>query len=171
MTDFLGTLPGWLTSFFSGGLLIAALRFVVQNRKVNVERLAAEAAAELGVGNLYAAEVTALRDRLDSQSKRFGDAIAEMERRHREALGDIDRMHRDAMRASEQRHEECLKDRENLRGEVTVLRDEINGLVRVITQASIDRVVMLGDDAPFEIRDAAYRAQKVLDESKKGRNE
>lgn len=160
--EILGTIPGWITS---GGILTLIgilLRNQVQNRRLGIDKLAAEAVADVSVGGLLATEVKELRDRLDKQSTKFEAALDAVKKQHADAMDEQDRRHRDAMDASERRHEECLKDREGLRGEVSILRDEINGMVRVITQASIDRVVMLGDVVPNDIKDAAARAQQLI---------
>jgi hypothetical protein len=160
--ELLGTLPQWLTAAGMASLFGLILRWQVVNRKLGIERMSAASAAELGVGSLYAAEVQALRARLDSQSERFSRALSEMEARNSEALAEQERRHQAAIAASEERHEDCLKDRDSLRGEVSVLRNEINGLIRVITQASIDRVVMLGDSVSIDVKEAAARAQEMI---------
>lgn len=143
-TSVLGTLPGWITS---GGVLMMIgllLRWQIQNRQIDTGDNA-------NIRDHYAKEVASMRESLHKQSQRFREDLDAMDKRYREML-----------LASEQRHEECLADRDGLRQEVGILRDEINGLIRVITQASIDRVVMLGEAVPAEIREAASRAQAYI---------
>jgi Aconitase A len=150
-SDFVGTLPGWITAGSLVTLLGFLLRNQVANRKIGVDRLALDNAAAATIGNLYAEEVKALRLRLDENSKAFRAQLTEVEERYKELLKDSDR-----------RHDECERERVKLHNEVAVLRKEIDGLVRVITQASIDRVIMLGDEVPEHIREAAQRAANFI---------
>lgn len=166
-TDFVGTLPGWATFV---ALLTIGLRWEILRRRTSTERLTAEANADVSVGGILAAEVKNLRERLDAQAIRFRSEIDALTISNRRALDDMEARHGKATEASEKRHEECLLDRENLRGEVSslrseadILRSEMSGLARVIAQASIDRVIMLGGDVPQEIKDAAERAQHFID--------
>jgi hypothetical protein len=142
--EFIGTIPGWITSAGVLTMLGLLFRWQVQNRQIGQ-------GDTLNIRDHYAKEVASLRARLDTQAGQFRQDLDAMDKRYREIIGQ-----------SEKRHEECLNDRDKLRQEVGILRDEINGLVRVITQASIDRVVMLGEDVPEDIRAAAERAQHYI---------
>jgi hypothetical protein len=143
-SEFLGTLPGWLTSAGVLTMVGLLLRWQVLNRQIGQ-------GDTINIRDHYAKEVGSLRSSLHAQAARFRDDLDAMDKRYREILA-----------SAEERHEECLADRDKLRQEVGILRDEINGLVRVITQASIDRVVMLGDVVPIEIKEAAERAQDYI---------
>lgn len=149
--DFTGTLPGWITAGAVISIFGMMLRNQVHNRKLGIERFSAENVAAGAIGELYAEEVKALRTRLDDHSRMAKEALADMEARYKALLEE-----------SNHRHDECERERVKLHSEVAVLRKEIDGLVRVITQASIDRVIMLGDDVPEDIRSAAFRAQQFI---------
>ncbi|MES2902695.1 MAG: hypothetical protein V4696_00775 [Pseudomonadota bacterium] len=147
----MGTIPGWITAGSTVTLLIAFMRMGILGRKVDVEALATKNLDAENIRDHYAKEVAALREALIRQSTKFREDLAAMETRYRELLDHSDHQHR-----------ECLEDRDKLRGEVGVLRNEIDGLVRVIAQASIDRVIMLGDAVPEHIKEAAERAQAFI---------
>jgi hypothetical protein len=149
--DLLGTIPSWITSAGILTMLGLLLRWQIQNRQIGAGDTA-------NIRDHYAKEVASLRASLHSQANQF-----------RQDLDAMDKRYRDIIAASEERHEECQADRDKLRQEVGILRDEINGLVRVITQASIDRVVMLGENVPEDIKAAAARAQQYISNEAKKR--
>ncbi len=64
----------------------------------------------------------------------------------------------------EQRHcEERIKEVENRYDEeLQELSNKYNGLIRLITQASVDRVVHLGADVPEDIQEMATRVGRIL---------
>lgn len=61
-----------------------------------------------------------------------------------------------------QRQHECEEREQELRRRVGELENDILGLIRVIGQASADKVLYLGDDVPQHIRDMAARVQGRL---------
>ncbi len=135
--DFIGTLPGWGTLL---AIVTMGLRWEILRRRASTAHLAVEITDQANIRDHYSREVAALRKALSDQEDRFRKIIA----------------------ASDERHEECEAARTQLHNEVSVLRKEIDGLIRVIAQASIDRVVMLGDNVPVEVREAAARAQTYI---------
>lgn len=154
--DFLGTLPGWITSASVVTLLGMLLRHHIQHGRLTLDDRAQKATSEAAIRDHYAQEVNALRGQLDRQSKSF-----------REDLASLEKQWRDLLREAEERHEQCLKDRDALRERVSDLEDELRGLIRLITQASVDRVLMLGEDIPADVRHAAQRVEALIKE--KGR--
>jgi hypothetical protein len=63
---------------------------------------------------------------------------------------------------TERKHDHCEKVNEELREKMRKLEDELTGVYRLIAQASQDKVLMLGDNVPAHIRDAAIRAGAAL---------
>lgn len=153
LPEILGTIPGWIMAFATSGILGLLLRHKIQAGRLALdgERLAMD--GDVNIRDHYAKEVAALREQLNNQSRKF-----------REDLQALDDRWRNLLKESEDRHEECLKDRDALRGRVNTLEDELRGLIRVITQASIDRVLMLGTELPDDIRAAAERVEEIIKE-------
>jgi hypothetical protein len=138
-SDLLGTIPQWLT----GGAVVTFVGLLLK-RDVQVR----------GLKNADSADI---RDH-------YADEVGQLSEQFRNALTDLEKRYRDALEESEQRHQKCLDDRDLLRERVNQLEDELRGLIRVITQASIDRVLMLGDDVPQDIREASERVEAIIKE-------
>lgn len=166
--DFAGTLPGWITAISTSTGVVTLItmywRRGIALRKLNIEQKIADNVDAADIRDHYADEVQKLRDRLDAQSLGFKARLDENDEHYRGIIDRLERRYAEAAEASQQRHEECMADREKLRSEVGILRNEINGLVRVITQASIDRVIALGEEVSDDVRQAAERAQQYINE-------
>lgn len=172
-TDFAGTLPGWITAVSTSTGVVTLItmywRRGIAIRKLGIEKAIADNVDAADIRDHYADEVQKLRDRLDKQAESFRGRLDEIDGHYRDIISKLEQRYTEASKAAQIRHEECMADRDKLRNEVSILRNEINGLVRVITQASIDRVIALGDDVSDEIKEAAARAQAyIAEEGKKG---
>lgn len=155
--DVLGTIPGWITSAGVLALLTLMSKHYLAARKLQQEGSAIgqaqSDARDADIRDHYADEVRQLRDKLDKQNDQFRADLNELESRYRRALDE-----------SEKRHQQCMDDRDILRQRVTLLEDELRGLIRVITQASIDRVLMIHEELPQDIREAAARVEAIITE-------
>lgn len=129
------TLAQWLIALFTGGTFAAAFRFVLRWRGQSIDR-----AERL---------IDALGKRLDAKD----EAILQLEKHWRDMSDQADR-----------RYEECVKERDSDRAEIEVLRNEIRGLVRIIAQASSDKVLKLGATMSSEALAAAERVTKIISE-------
>lgn len=141
----------WLniaTLLLGGGALGIILRHRLGWRKLTLD-------SEGEIRDHYAKEVARLTEKLNEQSSAFRKDLVELEQHWRAMLAE-----------AEKRHDECLKDRDNLLNRVNQLEDELRGLIRVITQASIDRVLHLPSTEPLsdDIREAAARVEKIITE-------
>ena len=166
--EFIGTIPGWITAISTSTGVVTLVtmywRRGIALRKLNIEQNIADNMDAADIRDHYADEVQKLRERLDTQAKGFREQIAEIDGHYKDIIERLEKRYTDASDAAMKRHEECMADRDKLRNEVMILRNEINGLVRVVTQASIDRVIALGDDVSDDIREAAMRAQKYIEQ-------
>jgi flagellar motility protein MotE (MotC chaperone) len=149
--DFVGTLPGWITAGSMVTLLGLILRYRLGSRKLDLEKNAQIQVDEQSIRDHYAKEVARLTQKLDDQSTAFRKDLLDIEERYRKLLEE-----------EEERHRVCLSDRDALRKRVADMEDEWRGLIRVITQASIDKVLMLPGDLPDDIKGAADRVEEMI---------
>lgn len=145
---FAGTLPGWITSGGVIGILALFLRYNLGIRKLRIEAGRVEVEAnevsdrdEADIRDHYADEVRQLRERLDRQSER----------------------HREILAASDLKHEDCQRDREQLREDSRSLKDIVRGLIRIITQASASKAILLDSHASAEVLAAARRVELLFE--------
>lgn len=161
--EILGTIPGWITSAGVLSLLGLYFRFYTQNRKLSLDgdaKLRDHYAQEVErLREFSAKEIAALREQLAKQATQFREDLQNLENRYRRMLDE-----------AEERHDSCIADRDGLRKRVAELEDDWRGLLRVVTQASIDKVLMipgLSDDMPGDMRDMAERVEQIIHESGK----
>lgn len=148
---YLGTLPQQISALSLVALLGLVLRYRLGWRRLSIEGQKQQDTDEADIRDHYAQEVAALRQKLADMHLQFRADLLELETRYRKMLND-----------SEDRHEQCMADRDILRERVNQLEDELRGLIRVITQASIDRVLMIGTEMPDDIREAALRVENII---------
>jgi hypothetical protein len=141
--ELLGTIPGWITS----GGVIAGLGILVK-RELGLKKLSIDSSAQ------EATSESAIRDHYSKEVARLTSNLTELEARYRKLLDE-----------SEARHEKCVGDRDALREQVDALEDKWRGLLRVVTQASIDKVLLIPgiENETFgNMRDVAERVDQII---------
>jgi len=139
---FMESVRPWISPVALTAILGLVIKWQYGIRKLRIEARSVEIQAveiadrdEADIRDHYADEVRQLRERLDAQAGR----------------------HRDDLNAVEQRHEECRRERDDLRDDSRKLKDIVAGLIRIITQASASKAILLDSAASDYVRDAAKR--------------
>lgn len=136
--DFIGTIPGWITSAGVVGLLWIVVNGGLGWRKQGLENQA-------DIRDHYADEVTALRAHMATMEGHW----------------------RSMVKSSDERHAECERDRKILRDEIHDLQDMVRGFRRQLAQYSTDRLMELeglcpSDKAP-EAAASAERVRRIVE--------
>ncbi len=126
-----------------------------KNRKANLDdRIQADSQENI-LRDHYAKEVHELRNKLALRDKEFRQDLVDLETRYQTLLETTEKRYRALLVEAEQSNAR-LKER------VNDLEDELRGLVRIITQASADKVISLTAQVPSDIREAAERVDRLL---------
>jgi chromosome segregation ATPase len=135
--DFLGTLPGWVTSAGVLGILGLVVRWQLGLRRIGVDAQQVDNADEADIRDHYAQEIAAMRLQLTEQDDR----------------------NRTKLERADQRIEECMEGRDELRARIRELEETVDGLKRQIVRYSADTAIEL-DPSPM-VRDAAERVRDI----------
>lgn len=157
LPPFVGTLPGWITSIGVVSLLAIVARVYLGRVKLAIDATKVKIEDEENIRDHYASEVAALRSALQAASAARNEREREIDRRNTEALETAERRYKAALEHAEEKHEQCKKERDELRDDGRGVRDIVAGLIRIITQASASRAILLSSDSSDYIRDAAQR--------------
>lgn len=144
---FLESVRPWISPVALLGILGLVVRWqhgirklAIEARRVDITAAEVDLKDEADIRDHYADEVRQLRERLDAQSER----------------------HRVILAGSEERHEQCKREREELRDDARKLKDIVAGLIRIITQASASKAILLDSTASTYVRDAAKRIDMLF---------
>lgn len=142
MTGTINIVLNIITLLLGGTLVGVFLRY-----RLGLKKLASGDVAD--IRDHYASEVSALRGKVLSQEEHFRG----LEKHWREMLDHSDR-----------RHQECEEARTVMRAELEGLHGEIRGLRDQILRYSSSAVLTLQNEPSEDIKAAALRVQKILDE-------
>lgn len=166
LPDILGTVPSWLTGGGVLGILGLLIWWQLGLRKIDVEQIGIDNQDRADIRDHYAAEVAALRQRIDAQAQNHATRVADLERRYQENVSEAEARWRKAVRDVEERHEKCERELSLQAEKVRKLEKDYAGLERqILTQAS-DRVLALGAPGRPQPSDdvlaAAKRVKKIV---------
>jgi hypothetical protein len=146
---FLESVRPWISPVALCAILGLVVRWQYGIRKLRIEARRVEITGEevvhkdeADIRDHYAEEVRQLRERLDAQAERHRVILAE----------------------AEDRHEQCKRERDDLRDDSRKLKDIVAGLIRIITQASASKAILLDSAASAYVRDAALRIDMLFEE-------
>lgn len=144
---FLESVRPWISPVALTGILgivlshrLGLLKVKVEADRVEVQAREVDHKDDADIRDHYADEVAALRKRLDEKSDE----------------------HRRILREAEDRHDQCKRERDELRDDSRKLKDIVAGLIRIITQASASKAILLDGAASAYVRDAALRIDMLF---------
>lgn len=136
-------------------LVLMFLTWRLKERRANLDDRIQTDNQENILRDHYAKEVHELRNKLALRDKEFRQDLVDLETRYQTLL-----------ETTESRYRKLLDDSEatieRLRARVNEVEDELRGLVRIITQASADKVISLSAGVPSDIQAAADRVGRIL---------
>lgn len=149
--EFLGTIPGWITSAGVLGMLGLLLRYKLGWKRLTIQD-------ETNIRDHYAKEVASLREKLSNQENYFKS----LEAHWRTLMENSDRRHEEceeARRSLRNELEELHKERRDDREEMSRMQAEIDGLKRKISDQSVDKLLILEERGrPSEVAPESYKA-------------
>lgn len=168
-TEFIGTLPGWITALCSAGGLGLVVKFYLGHRAMNIK--ADE--VRLEGRKIDNAEEANLRAHWKDEVESLRRALHEQAETYKTQLTSIQESFKASLDAAEERHDKCVADRQALEGRVGELEekirmtnDEFHGVIRLIAANSADKVLNLpaNNALSADVAKAAERVRQITSE-------